>query len=103
MSELVIRLNIPDSLACELETAASESRMPVEQYAAETLECCLASRRLPSVAQPQHPKGARVKGTELESQEEPKAEYVDDYVDTYEDEAPVELPDNFVDSVSDIT
>ena len=99
MPELLLRLDIPDSLACELEAAASESRMRVEQYAAETLECCLAARRLPSVAQPQHPKGARLKGTELTRE----PEYQDTYVDACEDEAPVELPDNFIDAVSDIT
>ena len=100
MSELLLRLNIPDLLACELETAASEARMPVEQYAAESLECCLAARRLPNIVPPPHPKGARVPGSEPEPRE---AEYVDDYKDNYVDEAPTELLDSFVDAVSDIS
>ena len=48
--ELTLRCDLPDELAHELTAAAAECNLPVPAFAAQLVECGLASRRLPAVS-----------------------------------------------------
>jgi hypothetical protein len=50
MPEIIVRLDVPDELACELERASRECEISPAQFCAQSIEVMLASRRLPSVA-----------------------------------------------------
>ena len=48
--QLLFQCDLPDALATELQEAAAECNLPVPAFAAQLVECGLASRRLPAVS-----------------------------------------------------
>jgi hypothetical protein len=65
--ELIISLTLPDELYNELIDGCRERRCSPKQFAAESLESVLASRRLPRVKPGGH--GARIGTAEIEDRE----------------------------------
>jgi hypothetical protein len=71
--ELNFSLTLPDALYHELIEACQGSNCSPKQFAAETLEGALASRRLPRVYVPPLTQGAQhARGTRIVTVEEPK-------------------------------
>ena len=47
--EITVTFTLPELLANELKAACRECEMPINQFAAESVESVLASRRLPGI------------------------------------------------------